>query len=181
MYTRSIRSDELYHYGVKGMHWGIRKDRFKQRHQLRKTMNRYDYKKSDKYINGDRSTRASMTSTHNQYATGRNGTRISRKQARNIDYKVFEQGKNWVNEYRKTVNKNKVKTLALLAAYRYGAPAARNILSGIGKNVYMNNLAANAAADMAGLNHVKGGFTPGFGALKRGAKAAKNVSRYVNR
>lgn len=32
MYQRPLRSDELYHHGVKGMHWGVRK----QTRQIRK-------------------------------------------------------------------------------------------------------------------------------------------------
>ena len=170
--------DELYHHGVKGQKWGVRRYQNEDgltRRQRRKAAKQYDYKSSESYINGSASSKRARS---NMYAN--NKLLYGRKAANKIEYEV-DHGGNRKSAERKALAKSIVKTMAysaLIATAPYAIAYGKNYYRKSRMQAQTYSYIAGAYGNAAGLNEVKGGFTTGF----RHARAGREfMNRYMGR
>lgn len=155
-YVKIQNGIELYHHGVKGQKWGVRRER-----------NNYDYKKSKSYKSASKKTKSKMTQTYNE-----NKYNISKKAANKIEYDVH------VRKIPRDVATNKVykREKAKYTALRWspfiywGLQDAAKWYKKQKYYVEMNNVVMEDVASKMQLNEIKGGFTPGFKQAQTGKK-----------
>lgn len=170
-YTNLNQANELYHHGVKGQKWGVRK-----KMEERKIARSYDYKKSDSYKNATRGGKSAQTRMHDSAEII-----LGRRTANKIDYKVNEHGANRKKEFTKECGKQfAIGTVAM--ATIVAGPAIVNMgkqaLTNKRTYLYMNNLAVNQIAREAGLKTVsKGGIGRAGQCIKRGKKIAQAMMK----
>lgn len=182
---------ELYHHGIKGQKWGVRRYQNPDGSYTEAGMKRYfrsdgtrtiagqrvyDYRKSDRYKNATPAARRTMDNTHKATMS-----RFGQKRANRIDYRVHELGENRRDLIKKELQKEQLVSAAVVAGI-YFAPsiwgAVKYKINSGREAVYYNNLIMNKYADsLGGLNEVKGGFTPGFKYVDRGKKAMDVVMK----
>lgn len=167
---------ELYHHGILGQKWGVRRfqnaDGSLTRAGRKRAMKTYDYKSSDKYKNASKSERKALSSQYEK-----NVQLYGKKAANKIEYKVNEEGKNRNAVQKKELGKQ--VALGLLAgtaftiASVYGTQAHM-----VGKNFMdVNNAAVAQYAKMAGLNvESHRGFSTGFSGVARGVKTVARAA-----
>lgn len=181
---------ELYHHGIKGQRWGVRRfqnndgslkpagegryDDSLSRRQRNKAAKSYNYKDSDSY--GEKSASYKRART-NMYNTNKN--LYGRKAANRIEYEV-DHGMSRKKAERKALVKSIGKSMAYSALV-----SAAPIAIMYGQQYYKKSrmqaqtysYVAGAYGQAAGLNEVKGGFTTGF----RHARAGREfLNRYMN-
>lgn len=170
-YIPPIRPDELYHHGIKGMHWGIRRYQNPDGTYTAAGKRHYDYKKSKQYVTGDDATKAKLTEGHNYTAKilRSNGSATKR-----IDHAVIEKGKDRV---KLTSQAYKGMTMAGIGV-TIGALALQDAIYKGKSYVTINNVGANEyARQLGGLNTVNGGYATGAGGIIRGKKIVSKVRR----
>ena len=178
---------ELYHHGIKGQKWGVRryqnedgtrtaagKSRYDDgltRRQRKKAAKNYDYRSSDSYNGKSASYKRART---NMYNTNKN--LYGRKAANRIEYEVDHGGSRKKAERRALAG-----SIAKTVAYSALASAAPIAIS-MGKSYYrQSKLQAQTYSYIAGgygaakgLNEVKGGFTTGFKHARAGRAFMNN-------
>jgi len=164
---------ELYHHGIKGQKWGIR--RFQNpdgtRKLSRKEQKAYNYKDSDAYKNANRYQKGHMTNIHNNSSFF-----FGEKAANRIDYKEYELGKDRKTEHKKEAIKQAVMGLAVTMAILDGPNLARQGRQILAARRDLNNYVVSAVGYQKGLNTVhKKMPTLGLKELKRGKEAAKKL------
>lgn len=182
---------ELYHHGIKGQKWGLRRFQNKDgslkpagdgryddgltRRQRRKAAKQYDYKTSDSYVNGSAGSKRYRT---NMYDT--NKTLYGKKAANRIEYEV-DHGGNRKSAERKALARTVAKSMAysaLVVAAPYAIAYGKEYYKKSRMQAQTYSYIAGAYGNAAGLNEVKGGFTTGF----RHARAGREfMNRYMGR
>ena len=174
--NRIQNGTELYHHGILGQKWGVRrfqnKDGSLTRAGRKRAMKTYDYKSSDKYKNASSSEKRKQTNT---YKTNR--LFLGKKRANRIAYKVNEEGKNRTAVTATEAGKRVTKGLLITAAIPV-AIAAGTVAYATGKGLMLtNNASVDLYAKMEGLNvENHRGFSTGFSGLARGAKIFGKVA-----
>lgn len=180
---------ELYHHGIKGQKWGIRRFQSKDgslkpagegryddglsRRQRKRAAKKYDYKSSGSYKDKSASYKRART---NMYNTNKN--LYGKKAANRIEYEVDHGGSRKKAE-RKALARSIAKSMAYSALVA-GAPIA----IAYGKQYYRKSriqaqtysYIAGGIGAAQGLNEVKGGFTTGFKHVRAGREF---MSRYI--
>lgn len=157
-----VITNELYHHGVKGQRWGVRRER-----------NRFDYRQSNAYKNGTGEQRRIQT---NQYNANRRF--MGRKAANRIEYDV-NNGKDRKKVSRREGIKAGIKWAAGITAATVAVatlPKAAQWYKTQRNLLQLNNLATDLASQTLGLNEVKGGFTSGIKQVKNGKKIYDAIS-----
>lgn len=170
---REVYPNELYHHGVKGQKWGVRRyqnpDGTLTKAGRRHAMRTYNYKESDAYVNGTKGEKAHQTQAYNA-----NKRLFGEKTANKIEYKVNVEGKSRSKEQRKEFAGRMTLGVLLTAAPDLINLGAQYVERGRSA-VYLNNMAVTQLASANGLKEVKGGFTTGFSAVQRGKKVAEKI------
>ena len=185
----------LYHHGIKGMRWGIRRyqnadgsytDAGMKRYfnsdgtRTRAGQKVYDYRTSERYKKGTKKQRAGLKRQHDMAEKV-----LGRRAANKIDYQVIERGENRQKQQKKEYAKQVLIGNAVMAGIVFGPSIADHISTKIQNGraaVYQQNIIMNAYADsLGGLNEVKGGFTPGFKYVERGKKVAEAILKASGR
>lgn len=162
MYAIVKSENELYHFGKKGMKWGVRHER-----------KNYDYHNSDAYRKGNGRTRTIMT---NQYTHNRRF--FGKKAANKIEYDV-QNGMDRKKATKRQLPKALIKKTAITAAVMIGIMSAPKVAKWYKTNrdlLKLNNAVVDAETAMLGLNEVKGGFTSGYSQVKRGKQIYDAIS-----
>lgn len=186
-----IYQQELAHHGIKGQRWGIRRyqnpdgsytELGKKKYfnsdgtRTKAGQKVYNYKESEAYKKGTRQQRASMTNAYNARQK-----MVGTRAANRIEYKRIEEGAN-AKTVRKMTQKELGKQALIGAAVYAGIMFGPDIARGIGNKiqngrayVYNQNILINQVAEARGLNEVKGGFTFGFDAVKKGKQFTERM------
>jgi hypothetical protein len=154
MYGIVTYNSELYHFGKKGMKWGVRHER-----------KNYDYRNSNSYRNGNGQSKAIMTNRYNH-----NKRFFGRKTANKIEYDVAN-GMDRKKATRRQIPKAAIKHAAVIAGATIAVaslPKAASWYKNQRNMLKINNAMVDLEASMKGLNNVNGGFTPGFNQVKNG-------------
>lgn len=174
-----LYANELYHHGVKGMKWGVRRyqpytnslvGRIRKRRQERRNANSYDYKTSEAYKSSNRYQKGEHTRTYEN-----NKWKLGKKAAKRIEYDVNVKGVDRNKATRRETQKGIIKGFALVAAI-HATPAIINATKSFAEG---GSQVADLYGKMNGLNTVQGGFsaTAGFKAARTGFKF---VSKYIH-
>ena len=182
---------ELYHHGIKGQKWGLRRFQNKdgslkpagegryddglRGRARRKAAKSYDYRQGESYKNLSNSEKRKRTNTYNF-----NKKFYGKKADNRMEYEV-DRGTDRKKLNRKYATKKIVKTMAVSALIE-----ASPYIIEAGKRQYAKSLIAaqthSAVSGLYGkangLNEVKGGFTTGF----RHARAGKQfINSFMGR
>lgn len=181
---------ELYHHGIKGQKWGLRRFQNKDgslkpagegryddglsRRQRNKAAKSYNYKDSDSYKNA---SAADKRKRSNNYAF--NKKFYGKKAANKMEYEV-DRGADRNKIQKRAAAKKIAKTMAVTALI-----AASPYIIDYGKKQYAKSYItaqtyssiAGAYGKAAGLNEVKGGFTTGF---KHARAGREFLNRFMN-
>lgn len=134
-YSIPPHSDELWHYGVKGMRWGVRRYQNEDGTLTNRGKKRYDYRDSDQYQKGDARQRAALT---NQYKSMKRAA--GKKNANRGMYNYLNEGKDYNSEFRKGVGRRAAKDAgayaALMLATRYGLKRASQKIDNTATNIH---------------------------------------------
>lgn len=172
----ALMSEELYHYGVKGMKWGVRHDktrdslsnRIKKRHAEWKTSSKYDYKKSNRYKQASSYSKAAQTRMYNV-----DNAIYGKRGANRIAYAVNEKGELRYKAGRKELARQLATGAAIVGVGLAGRAIVNRYLTNLGK-VKAANYIAREVGNAYGLNTVRGGFTLNANSqIRRGAKILK--------
>lgn len=189
-------SNELYHHGIKGQKWGVRRyqnpdgtltaegkkrylnpDGTLNKAGRRFMANNYNYKNSKRYKTGNSQIKSRMTNQYNN-----NYKLYGKKAANRIEYKVANEHAKRSKETNKEFGKALIKGAAIAAGVYIitetdlAEKFAKNYLKNVG---YANvtTAAADSYGKMKGLNTVKGGFTTGFKNVAAGKEFCKRLLR----
>jgi len=188
---KQMYNTELYHHGIKGQRWGIRRyqntdgslkpagegryDDGLTRRQRKKAAKKYDYKSNETYKDKSASSKRART---NMYNTNKN--LYGKKEANRIEYEV-DHGGNRKKAERKALARTVVKSMAysaLITAAPYAIAYGRDYYKRSRMQAQSYSYFAGAYGNANGLNEVKGGFTTGF----RHARAGREfMRRYMGR
>lgn len=183
--------NELYHHGIKGQRWGVRRyqnedgslkpagegryDDGLRGRARRKAAKSYDYRQGESYKNLSSSEKRKRSNTYNF-----NKRYYGKKAANRMEYEV-DRGADRKKLNRKYARKKIVKTMAVTALI-----AASPHIINAGKRYYVKSLISaqthSAVSSLYGkthgLNEVKGGFTTGL----RHARAGKQfINSFMGR
>lgn len=178
MIVRHLQNDELYHHGVKGQKWGIRRYQNPDGTLTPAGMRRYDYTTSDAYKNASGRDKAIMTNTHkslSNYVGKKNANSIMYKKNNNM-YKDEAEYKKDVKKARARVNaKAALASAAILTAANIGMLAYEKKKNEMDYHMRLNNSMVDIVGKGMELNEVKGRFTPGFKQVANGKKIADKI------
>lgn len=170
-YTEPIRPDELYHHGIKGQRWGIRRFQNEDGSYTAAGRKRYGYGS----ITGmDREYHSKATKKY-ESRYGKNSAQA--KASRELDRKItekrrdeaeFETGKSFVKNLLIGSSMNKTYTMARAAGMDRGEAIARSILD-INGGTVVAGLVATAVAAPVGVAIGGAGAAAGATAAVTGA------------
>lgn len=126
--SQSYYNTELYHHGVLGQKWGVRRYQNADGSLTAKGRRRYDYTQSESYKNASAGQKRLQTTQYNN--TKR---RFGEKTANKIEYKVREEGKDRKKEKAKTI----LKRIAISSAISLGLSFATDYL---GKKIFADKI-----------------------------------------
>ena len=170
---------ELYHHGIKGQKWGVRrfqnKDGSLTRRQRIKAAKEYNYQSSDSYKDKSASYKRARTNIYNT-----NKNLYGRKEANRIEYEV-DNGGNRKKAERKALSRTVIKSMAysaLVVTAPYAIEYGKNYYKKSKMQAQTYSYIAGGMGAAKGLNEVKGGFTTGFKHARAGREFMK---RYMGR